>query len=80
MRRDQELIDGFGASVRKVRVRRGFSQTDLARRSGLAVSEVSRIERGVREVRITALLRLAGALDVDPGELMDGLPQMTDLG
>jgi transcriptional regulator with XRE-family HTH domain len=74
MRQDQELIDRFAANVRKVRVRRGFSQTDMAVRSGLSVAEVSRIERGVREVRLTTFLRLAAALDVDPGELVDGLP------
>jgi transcriptional regulator with XRE-family HTH domain len=74
MRRDQVLIDRFGGNVRKVRVRRGFSQTDLAGRVGLAVTEVSGIERGAREVRLTTLVRLSAALNVDPGELVDSLP------
>jgi transcriptional regulator with XRE-family HTH domain len=41
--------------------------------SGLATVQVSRIERGVREVRLTTLLRLVVALERPPSELLDGL-------
>jgi DNA-binding Xre family transcriptional regulator len=35
--------------------------------------QISRIERGVREVRLTTLLRLGVALELTPAELLAGL-------
>ena len=63
----------FGNNVRAARAARGWTQEDLADRSGLAVVQVSRVERGAREVRLTTLLRLLRALQVSPEELLDGL-------
>lgn len=40
---------------------------------GLASVQISRIERGVREVRLITLLRLLKALDVPPEELLHEL-------
>ena len=48
--RDKALIDRFGRNLRRARLERGWSQAQLARESGLAVTEISRIERGSREV------------------------------
>lgn len=63
----------FGENVRTARLAREWTQEDLAGHSGLAVVQVSRIERGVREVRLTTLLRLIHALDIGPAQLLDGL-------
>jgi transcriptional regulator with XRE-family HTH domain len=63
----------FGANVRNARQRRDWTQEDLAHASGLATVQVSRIERGKREVRLTTFLRLVRALDVAPDELLRGL-------
>jgi DNA-binding Xre family transcriptional regulator len=63
----------FGANVRAARVARGWTQEELAHRTGLASVQVSRIERGKREVRLSTLLRLVRALDVPPAALLDGL-------
>jgi transcriptional regulator with XRE-family HTH domain len=70
--RDQ-AINRFGENVRAARQAKGWTQEDLAAESGLAVVQVSRVERGAREIRLTTLLRLLGALDVAPDELLDGL-------
>ncbi len=59
--------------MRRARLARGWTQEDLAGHTGLAVVQVSRIERGKREVRITTLLRLISALDAPPADLLDGL-------
>jgi transcriptional regulator with XRE-family HTH domain len=66
-------IQAFGAHVRAARLARGWTQEDLSGHTGLAVVQISRIERGVREVRITTLLRLAAALEETPNDLLDGL-------
>jgi transcriptional regulator with XRE-family HTH domain len=67
------IPERFGANVRRARLARGWTQEDLAGHTGLAVVQVSRVERGKREVRITTLIRLIGALEVPPAELLDGL-------
>ncbi len=63
----------FGRNVRAARLARGWTQEELAERTGLAAVQVSRIERGVREVRLTTLTRLLAALERPPAELLDGL-------
>jgi transcriptional regulator with XRE-family HTH domain len=74
VRRDQELIDLVGENIRRVRLRRGLTQANLARRSGISAKQLGRIERGEYEPLLTNLLRVSAALGVDPGELLDGLP------
>lgn len=73
MRRDEAVIRRFGANLRAARLERGMSQAELARETGLAVTEISRIERGVREVRLTTMMRLVDALGASPEELLSGL-------
>jgi DNA-binding Xre family transcriptional regulator len=66
-------VKAFGERVRLARQARGWTQEDLAAKSGLAVVQVSRIERGVREVRLTTILRLVAALGTTPNDLLNGL-------
>lgn len=66
-------VEQLGRKVRAVREARGMTQEDLAHRSGLSSVQISRIERGRREIRITTLLQLLRALDVSPEELLHGL-------
>jgi HTH-type transcriptional regulator/antitoxin HipB len=63
----------FGDNVRAARRARGWTQEDLAHQTGLATVQVSRIERGAREIRLTTLLRLLAALEVESSELLNGL-------
>lgn len=63
----------LGQNVRTARIAKEWTQEDLAHESGLAVVQVSRVERGVREVRLSTLLKLVRALGVRPDELLDGL-------
>ncbi|MBS1861756.1 MAG: helix-turn-helix transcriptional regulator [Actinobacteria bacterium] len=55
------------------RMRAGLSQERLARKAGLALDTVHKIEHGNRNPRLVTILLLARALDVTPGELIDGL-------
>ncbi len=66
-------VEQFGKNVRAARKAKGWTQEDLAHESGLATVQVSRIERGVREIRLTTFLRLLAALDASPDLLLDGL-------
>lgn len=70
---DEDAVARFGKKVRAARQARGWTQEELADRAGLAPVQVSRVERGVREVRLTTLLRLVSALGTTPDRLLRGL-------
>jgi ribosome-binding protein aMBF1 (putative translation factor) len=54
----------LGRSVRELRERRGWSQTQLAKVSGMTQSAVARFEAGGTVPTLAVLERLAAALDV----------------
>ena len=64
----------FGENLRLQRQRTGLSQERLAFACKLHRTEISLLERGAREPRLTTILRLARALGVAPAELLDGIP------
>ena len=61
----------LGGAVRARRTELGLSQEKLAGASGLDRSFVGQIDRGERNVTIPTLLRIALALDITPGTLLD---------
>jgi transcriptional regulator with XRE-family HTH domain len=61
----------FGASLAHERRRRCLSMSELARIAGTHVSEISRLERGLRDPRLSTIVRLARALEVPLGQLLD---------
>jgi transcriptional regulator with XRE-family HTH domain len=67
------LPQKLGANVRAARKERGWTQEELSARTKLAVVQISRIERGKREIRLGTLIRLLDAFEVSPDVLLDGL-------
>jgi transcriptional regulator with XRE-family HTH domain len=67
-----ELERSYGRNLRRIRKERGLSQEELAFRAEVHRTEVSLLERGKRDPGVNTTLRLAGALGVDPGELLAG--------
>jgi transcriptional regulator with XRE-family HTH domain len=65
-------VEQFGRNLRALREERGWTQEELADKSGLTSVQISRVERGVREVRLTTILRLVDALDTKPDRLLRG--------
>lgn len=51
-----------GAFVKKVRLRRGFDQAELARRLGTSQAAISRIERDLVSPKLETLERILNAL------------------
>jgi transcriptional regulator with XRE-family HTH domain len=66
-------IEVYAQNVVKARRAQHLTQEQVSDRSGVHVTEVSRIERGLRDPRVSTLIRLARALDVRPSQLLDGI-------
>lgn len=64
----------FGTNLREARERLGLTQEQVAERSGVHATEVSRMEAGKRDPQVSTLERLAKAVEVTPGQLLDGSP------
>jgi transcriptional regulator with XRE-family HTH domain len=55
----------FGAAIRSVRIRRGWRQTDLAAKTGISSSAISRLERGhAGPMTLDDIRAVAAALEV----------------
>jgi transcriptional regulator with XRE-family HTH domain len=61
----------FGSAVKKRRVENDFSQEALAERAELHRTYVADIERGVRNVSLVNVQKLARALRCSVGDLCD---------
>ncbi|GAB6987905.1 helix-turn-helix domain-containing protein [Nocardioides pyridinolyticus] len=69
----------FGARVRQRRTELGLSQEALADICELHWTYIGQVERGQRNISLHNIIRIAGALQEDPGALVQGLA-MTDGG
>ena len=69
----ESSVERFGRNVRALRLEKGWTQEELADRATLSSVQVSRVERGAREIRLNTLLRLLKALETTPSKLLDGL-------
>ena len=67
------VAERFGQNLRRVRKREDLSQEQLARRASLHRTEIGKLENTERVCRIDTLIRLAGAMAVEPAELLDGI-------
>jgi transcriptional regulator with XRE-family HTH domain len=66
-----EPLEQFAANLRRWRKNRGLSQQRLAFDCRLHRTEISLLERGDRNPRLTTIVRLARALGVAPAELLE---------
>lgn len=66
-----EFLVEFGLNVRKIREQKNLTQTELANRINGDAKKISRIELGRYNFKISTLLIIAEALDVDVSELFN---------
>ena len=60
----------FGSAIKTERRRRGWSQEELAHRSGLHRTYITDVERGVRNMTVETITKLSNALGVSMTELI----------
>lgn len=68
--RDSGLRVRFGNVLRERRRERGLTQEELAHQTGLDVSFISRVERGLQAPSIEVVFVLASALGEAPHDLV----------
>ena len=65
-----ELLVAFGKAVRRLRTARGVSQERLAEEVGIHRTYVGDVERGLRNIGLLNVDRIATALETDLAGLM----------
>lgn len=65
-----EIKKLVGKNVKRIREDHGWSQEDLAFEADLHRTYISGVERGVRNPTVTAIARMAKALEVTPDVLL----------
>ena len=60
-------------NIRDQRKRTNLTQEQLAFACDVHPTEISRLERNVRDPRFTTIVRVARALKVRPADLLDGI-------
>lgn len=64
----------FGERVRDRRTALGLSQEAAAVRCGIHWTQLGKVERGQRSLRLETIVKIAAGLDTDPGKLVSNLP------
>jgi transcriptional regulator with XRE-family HTH domain len=67
----QEYLKKFGENLKSIREAKGISQRSLASSCTIDHSDISKIERGERNVTVLTIVELANALEVKPRKLLD---------
>lgn len=68
---EQEQLAAFGSRLRKARETRRLNLHELARLSAASAPALSLIGNGKRDLRLSSLCRIAPALRVSPGDLLE---------
>ena len=61
----------FGAKVRRLREDAGLTLEQLGERCNMELAYVSRVERGLKDIQLSTIVRLACGLGVTPATLIE---------
>ena len=70
---ETEILVKIGKRVRELRKAKRLSQDTLALECNLTQTFLSQIERGKRNISVLTLWALAKAMEVTPGQLLEGI-------
>ena len=66
-----ELLFRIGQSVRYLRLKKELSQEELAWRADLNMNSISTLERGLNNIKIKTLYKIAEALEVNVDDILN---------
>lgn len=75
---DDELKRAFGEAVRKFRTAKGLSQEKLAEHADIHRTYIGDVERGLRNIALVNMHRIAAALGVSLSELIGEMEKRED--
>ncbi|MDO5978580.1 helix-turn-helix domain-containing protein [Flavivirga spongiicola] len=61
----------FGKNLKKLRESKNLSFRQLATRCNIDYSDISKIEKGKRNIQLSSLLELSKGLEIHPKELLN---------
>jgi XRE family transcriptional regulator, regulator of sulfur utilization len=67
---DNKVQSGFGSRLRAIRESKGLTQEELAYKADLHFTYVGQVERGLRNVTLQSIYKLAKALKIKGGDLL----------
>ncbi len=68
----KEILGAFGARLKDLRKKKGWTQKELASKVGIRFSQLNKYECGLHAPPLTKLVELAEALDTDLDYLLTG--------
>jgi transcriptional regulator with XRE-family HTH domain len=69
--KDTALCRAFGKHLAQLRKDQGWSQERLALESGIARSYIGDVERGIRNISLVNIVRIADTLEMDVRKLFE---------
>ncbi len=63
----------IGQRIREERIKRGMTQSELAKRIGITYQQAHKYERGVNGTSVSRLLQIASILGIDITELLPNI-------
>lgn len=67
---ESTIAAAFGTVLRRLRMAAGLTQEQLGLKAGLQRKYISLLELGTKAPSLATVLRIATALDLEPGELV----------
>ena len=67
---DMNITIKFGKKVKAIRLKKEMSQGDIAKKLGVSANYISQIERGIENLSLKGIEKLAKAIGVSTGELL----------
>lgn len=66
-----KFLELFGNQIKTLRKEKGLSLRQLAQLCDIDYSDISKIEKGQRNIQISTILELTKGLDIHPKDLFD---------
>jgi transcriptional regulator with XRE-family HTH domain len=70
------LAERFGQNLKRCRLSVGISQETAAIRASLHRTEISALERSLKEPRLKTILKVCAAVEAAPSELLEGMESL----
>lgn len=67
---EEDVVKVFGKNLKKLRLQRKLSMEKLAQMADMELSQIYRIESGRVNAKLTTIVALGKALDINPNDLL----------